>query len=43
MEIQNKFLSEQEYLAQMKSGALLNPRIDSTMEAGLMNAKKAFM
>ena len=33
MEIQNKFLSEQEYLAQMKSGALLNPRIDSTFKA----------
>ena len=33
MEIQNKFLTEAEYLAQMKTGALLNPRIDSTFKA----------
>ena len=29
----NKFLSQDEYLAQMKQGALLNPRIDSTFKA----------
>ena len=33
MRITKKFLSEQEYLAQMKTGALLNPRIDSTFKA----------
>ncbi|MBP5442570.1 MAG: Rpn family recombination-promoting nuclease/putative transposase [Treponema sp.] len=33
MRITNKFISEEEYLAQMKSGALLNPRIDSTFKA----------
>ena len=33
MKATNKFLSEQEYLARMKTGALLNPRIDSTFKA----------
>ena len=33
MKQNNKYLSEDEYLAQMKSGALLNPRIDSTFKA----------
>ena len=33
MRITNKFISEEEYLAQMKTGALLNPRIDSTFKA----------
>ena len=33
MRITSKFLSEQEYLARMKTGALLNPRIDSTFKA----------
>ena len=33
MKDNRKFLSEDEYLAQMKHGALLNPRIDSTFKA----------
>ena len=33
MKDNRKFLSEDEYLAQMKQGALLNPRIDSTFKA----------
>ena len=33
MKDNNKILSQDEYLAQMKSGALLNPRIDSTFKA----------
>ena len=33
MKDNRKFLSEGEYLAQMKQGALLNPRIDSTFKA----------
>ena len=33
MKQNNKFLSQDEYLAQMKQGALLNPRIDSTFKA----------
>ena len=32
MRITNKFISEEEYLAQMKTCALLNPRIDSTFK-----------
>ncbi|MBO7485259.1 MAG: Rpn family recombination-promoting nuclease/putative transposase [Spirochaetaceae bacterium] len=33
MKATSNFLSEEEYLAQMKTGALLNPRIDSTFKA----------
>ena len=33
MRVHTNFISEEEYLAQMKSGALLNPRIDSTFKA----------
>ena len=33
MKHNKKFLNEDEYLAQMKQGALLNPRIDSTFKA----------
>ena len=33
MKQNNKYLNKDEYLAQMKSGALLNPRIDSTFKA----------
>ena len=33
MKYNSKFQSEEEYLAQMKQGALLNPRIDSTFKA----------
>ena len=33
MRVTSKFLSEEEYLARMKTGALLNPRIDSTFKA----------
>ena len=33
MKDNRKFISEDEYLAQMRTGALLNPRIDSTFKA----------